>query len=115
MTKVVINATYGGFSLSDDATRALLRRRGVQWEERPSKYQTLGVEFYVDGEFYTSRNTPRTDPDLVAVVEEMGNAANGRCAALEIVDLEPGTHYIIDEYDGLESIQTRDGIGWSVA
>ena len=115
MTKVVINSCYGGFGLSDEATRALLRRRGIQWTEKPSRFGSMGPEFYIDGEFYTSRDTPRTDPDLIAVVEEMGDAANGRCASLEIVDLEPGTHYFIDEYDGYESIQTRDGIGWQIA
>ncbi len=34
---------------------------------------------------------------------------------LEIVWLPVGTHFVIDEHDGNESIQLRDTIKWSVA
>ena len=119
MTKVVYNACYGGFSLSDDAVRAYLRRKGLEWtEESDPRYPSFGPSFYLNGnkeDFFSSRDIDRADPDLVAVVEELGDEADGRHAALEIADLAPGTHYFIDEYDGLESVQTRDGIGWSIA
>lgn len=114
--KVVINACYGGFSLSDDAIREYLRRTGREWTEEQSEFSLLGTLFHVIGdEDWYDRDLDRADPVLVAIVEEMGEAANGSCANLEIRELPKGTLYRIDEYDGYESIQTRDGIDWRIA
>lgn len=52
----------------------------------------------------SSRDYERNDPDLIAVVEELGDAANGRCAKLGIVEIPDGTDFVIEEYDGLEHI-----------
>lgn len=57
----------------------------------------------------------RTHPLLVRVVEELGDAASGRCAKLAIRDLPAGTRYIIDEYDGFESVRTPDDFDWRTA
>lgn len=50
------------------------------------------------------RGDNRTDPSLVQVIEELGEAANGACAKLRIIEIPDGTNYEIDEYDGMESI-----------
>lgn len=52
-----------------------------------------------------NRPKDRTDPILVQVVEELGEAANGSCAQLEIVDIPDGIQWEIDEYDGVETIR----------
>lgn len=57
----------------------------------------------------------RDDPYLVRVVEELGEAANGRCAKLEIRDIPDGSKYRIDEYDGNERVMLQDEYEWSVA
>lgn len=95
MTKIVYNADYGGFGISKEAMAEYNKRTGkvVQW----------------------SGDIERTDPVLVAIVEEMGNKANGAHAKLRIAELAVGTKYYIDEYDGWESIVTPDDIEWSVA
>lgn len=49
----------------------------------------------------------RTDPDIIAVVEELGVVANGRCATLEVVEIPDGVDYEISEYDGLETIREK--------
>jgi hypothetical protein len=49
------------------------------------------------------------------VVEDLGAEANGMCASLKIEEIEKGTRYFIDEYDGYEGIQTRSGIDWETA
>ncbi len=49
-------------------------------------------------------NIDRTDPDLVAVVEKLGDKANGWAAKLRVVDIPEGAQYSIDDYDGVESI-----------
>lgn len=95
MTKIVYNADYGGFGLSKAALD--------EYNKRTSK----DVEWSSDIE--------RTDPVLVAIVEEMGDKASGDYSSLRIIDLEPGTQYFIDEYDGWESVVTIEDIEWKVA
>ena len=116
-TKVVINERFGGFGLSDEAKREYLRRCGLTWtEEKDERFPSLiGPHFYVDGELWTERDLSRTDPVLVSVVEDMGTAANDKYAGLEVVELPKGTAYIIDEYDGYETIQRRDEVDWRFA
>lgn len=49
----------------------------------------------------------RTNPDLIKIVEEMGEKANGRCAELSIVDIPDDVDWFIDEYDGIESVHEK--------
>lgn len=116
-TKVVINACFGGFSLSTEAEREYLRRAGLEWTEEPSKFSLLGPHIHIVGgeQYWSARDLDRADPILVAIVEEWGERANGDCAQLEVRTLPKGTLYLIDEYDGNESIQTRDGTEWRIA
>jgi hypothetical protein len=46
----------------------------------------------------------RDDPNLIKVVEEMGDAANGACAKLEIVEIPDDAQWEISEYDGNEHV-----------
>jgi hypothetical protein len=86
--KVVINTCYGGFSLSEDAKERYLELAG----EKPKSWYDLN----------------RADKHLVQVVEELGRDANGSHARLEVVDIETGRWFKIDEYDGYEEIEYRD-------
>ena len=95
MTKIVYNACFGGYGLSEAAIMRYADITGA-----------MGFSVY---------DIERTDPALVQVVEELGEAANGRSAALRIVELPAGTLYRIDEYDGVESVMTQDDYEWSVA
>ena len=97
MTKIVYNARYGGFGISDKA-------------------KDLGRKISGDPDWATyDFDLDRTYPILVEVVEALGSEANGLCAKLVIVELEPGTKYRIEEYDGYESISTEDTYDWDVA
>jgi len=64
---------------------------------------------------FSDRSISRTDPALVQVVEELGDAANDIYAKLLIKELPAGTLYRIDEYDGNETVMTQDDYDWSVA
>lgn len=84
--KVVINQCYGGFSLSKDAIK--------EYEKRTNKLESEFYDRYID----------RDDKDLVAIVEEMGEAANGSCADLNVVEIPDGISWKIEEYDGYEHV-----------
>lgn len=97
MSKIVYNACYGGFNLSEKAVARYAELAGIAVDD-------------VD-----DRDIVRHDPILVRVVEELGDAANGQCAALCIKDIPSGTQYRIDEYDGYESVATHDSYEWETA
>jgi hypothetical protein len=122
MTKIVYNGCYGGFSLSQAGVRRYLELKGVPFVEestessfRPRQFR-IGSSVMGEGEyFYDHEIEDRTDPILVQVVEELGDAANGSCADLCIRELDPGTKYRLQEYDGSEWVETEEDIEWSVA
>jgi hypothetical protein len=76
MPRIVINRSYGGFSLSKKAL------------------SQLGIT--------ETDDIARDDPRLVQVVTELGKKANGRHADLAVVDAPE--MWMIEEYDGNESV-----------
>jgi len=112
---VVFNACYGGFSLS---RAAVLRARELSGNSnwggpniKGDKYEN-GDEVSEDyGQVGDS--IPRHDPILVAVVRELGDAADGLCAELQIENIR-GRQYRITEYDGMENVETPDDVDWVV-
>ena len=135
--KIVINTCYGGFNLSPKGARRYLELSGQNayyYKQYKYKY-TDGINEFIridniedvpdiffycttydqgkiisdyPNDIFNSRDIKRTDPTLVRVVEELGEESFGACAKLEIVDIEKGRWFKIDEYDGLETIQYRD-------
>jgi hypothetical protein len=91
--KVVINASFGGFRLSDQALAMLVERKG---------FEDNG---FIHGWL------PRHDPDLVAVVEELGEAAGASRSKL-VVETIISPLYEIREYDGSEDVYTPENIQW---
>jgi hypothetical protein len=75
------------------------------WELKGEK----GPEYWYTGDL------DRTDPILVQVVEELGEKADTLFSDLRIEELEAGTRYRIDEYDGYESVETESDYSWRVA
>jgi hypothetical protein len=81
--KVVINRCFGGYGLSMAAYKAL----GFKWD---------GYGYaYIDD---------RTNKKLVEVVEKLGSAADGSSAALKVIDVPDDVKWMIDAYDGLETV-----------
>lgn len=84
MNKVVYNAAYGGYALSDEAIE-MLKAKGYD--------NPYDIE--------------RHNPDLVEIVEVLGkkasNSKNG--SRLVIGEIKEDSYYI-DEYDGYEAIIT---------
>lgn len=131
MTKIVYNACYGGFGLSKEAVLRYADLKGIKlYEYIDPRFGNMGLHMWtkVPQEEYDKMSNDeqhevwfhdgdidRADPILVQVVEELGEKASGRCARLEIEEVPKGTMYRIDEYDGLESVETRDSVDWKVA
>ena len=89
--KVVINTCYGGFDLSEKAMLELERRGAVKLSRTDSG---LYIEDETD-EF-------RSHPELVKIVEEMGEDSFGNYTMLEIVEVPDDVKWHIDSYDGME-------------
>ena len=111
MTKVVYNACYGGFGLSNEAKDRMVElgyemEVNVNYDPRPE------VECYNRTQKYKiyDGDISRHNPILVQVVEELGDKANGMYANLVIEEVSGS--YRIDEYDGFESVETPDSYDW---
>lgn len=53
------------------------------------------------------REISRTDPDLIAAIEEVGVEAADRYAKLKIIEIPDDVDYVIQEYDGAEWVAER--------
>ncbi|WP_449411125.1 hypothetical protein [Methylobacterium komagatae] len=130
--KIVINKCFGGFGLSDAALYRYAERKGLTlypekglcntityWTVPPERRPVTleGEAFYAasmeeraasndahSANTLYHRDIPRDDPDLVSVVEDMGDAANGTYAKLKVISIPADAQWEIDDYDGSESI-----------
>lgn len=142
MTKIVYNACYGGFSLSNEAIMRYAEIKGITlYSEKDSMFthyylcppeefrrlrdeedaNSAGVGPHAgryarsNAMYFSDRNIDRADPALAQVVEELGDRANGMYARLRIEHVPAGTLYRIDEYDGYESVMTQYTYEWKMA
>jgi hypothetical protein len=71
-------------------------------------YQDVPLAFdlkkHRNEKFLYGRNVPRDCPDLVNIIETMGDAANGAHAKLKVVEIPDDVRWVIEEYDGYEHI-----------
>lgn len=132
--KVVVNRGCGVFSLSDKAIEMIMKRKGLEcfrYERIRFVYSDGIDEFRKCGSpdakttnfiYYSTKdlgervlkipreyywhynNIGRTDKDLIAVVEELGDDAS-RYGRLEVVDIPDNIEWEIDNYNkGIEMI-----------
>jgi hypothetical protein len=87
--KIVINCTYGGFGLSQEAEALYADLTGQKV-----------------GEFY-DRDIQRNDPMLIKTIEILGEEANGNFGDLKIVEIPDDVEWIIQEYDGAEWVAEK--------
>ena len=113
MNKVVYNSDYGEFLLSMKAIEWLEQNcednklcefiKSMRRDKCNSRLKDEYICCYVSDWFEDMRH----HKDLVAVVEELGNDANGRNAKLAIADIYCNT-YRIDQYDVAECVITPE-------
>ena len=103
--KVVINSSYGGFDLSQEAIKYI----GMKSRD---DYLSTKKPRITEDELWSSWKIERHDPKLVDVVEKLGTKSWGFCAQLKVVEIPNGTDYYIYDYDGMETIIEK-GHSWS--
>ena len=115
---------YADISTYDDYTKVHKYKRVTLPEIRSSQYYMIYCTTTDQGEYLFKfpedvvnlNAVDRTDPTLISVVEIMGpQAASGRFASLYIEEIPVDTQYRIDEYDGIESIITKEDDDWKTA
>ena len=102
--KVVINATHGGFGLSEKALLRYAELAGFKLVQGEKMFwSTLYYKDEVKKEnvFYDN-DIQRDDPILIQVVEELGDEASNRFSKLKIVEIPDDVQWEIEEYDGRE-------------
>ena len=104
--KVAINTCFGGFNLSNKAFEKLLEIKGIEYIKIAD--DDVGYTEYVkkvDPNYYLSDyEFSRSDEDLIRVIEEFGEEANGNFSELKIVEIPDDVKFIIEDYDGIEHI-----------
>ena len=108
--KIVINSDYGGFSLSDEAILEYGKRKGLNLVK--DEHTSWSVSIFYKGtpakeNYFEDREIPRNDPDLVSVVEDLGEAAYGFAANLKIVEIPEDVNWYVEENDGLEWVAEK--------
>ena len=112
--KVAINRCFGGFGISNEAFEKLLDRKGIAFDKVEAEEDRvfMGASYYEAGhsgdndhylsdyEFYEDRS----DPDLIAVIEEFKEEANSWAADIAIVEIPDDVEWHIHEYDGMEHV-----------
>jgi len=74
-----------------------------------------GYNVYKDGFLYQlndgygdEKSKTRTDKNLISVFEELGSEnSSGMCAKLGVVEIPDGIDFVIEEYDGYESVAEK--------
>lgn len=92
--KIVINTSYGCFSVSEEVYNKL----GLTWDN-PSYLSN--DHFNIDS---TNPHAYRAAPELVEAVEKLGKAANTSFSSLKVVEIPDGVKWEIDEGCGCEKI-----------
>lgn len=128
--KVILNKGYGGFGLSPIATVMYAKKKGAILYPY-NCYDANAYKFIKDisdcdrtdyfltrscidwtNSWYPDINEIREDLDLIQIVEELGEKANGWGSKLKVVEIPDTLSYIIDYYDGIETLRSEDGQTW---
>ena len=85
-------AFFTVYFVSDPLREIIIQENGS------SNYREL--TFHEDG-------LSRDDPNLIKVIETLGEKANGRFSQLKIVEIPDNVEWTIDEYDGAEWVAEK--------
>ena len=113
--EIVINADYGGFSISEEVGK-ILKKNGVKVIFKGDKYSDGSIcsEFYgyLENDDFDIKSEDskeyRADKRLIEAIKKVGfDKANGNLSKLRIVKIPSNVDWEIEEYDGSESIHEK--------
>lgn len=129
--KVILNKCYGGFDVSYKGHQLYAEKKNLPLYAYILDYEKAGhykkINEVIDNNFrymYFTKDFGddfkptdkdwnhylylgseyRQDPILIEVVEELGKEASGRNGNLIVIDVPYGMKYVIDDYDGIETL-----------
>ena len=108
--KILINADYGGFDLSDEVCELYLKRKNPEFSKTLRERPLFGNKsvFEIAGERWSPYKVQRDDPILIEIVEQLGlEKSAGVFASLKIVEIPLDVEWEIFEYDGIEEIHEK--------
>lgn len=137
MKKVILNKCYGGFDVSKEAYLLYAKKKGLNlyiyegefiknskdfiYKKITDDNNSIFVNYFtkdfgdiskISNEEFEKyclylKDGHREDPILIEVVEELGEKASGRYGNLKIVEIPDDLDYVIDEYDGIETLHQK--------
>lgn len=92
---------FTAFSVPNPNDYELNKKAGENdYKESNERYEKIALN-------YDSSDFSREDKDLIAVVKELGESANGKYAKLKVVEIPTDVEYEISEYDGFEGVAEK--------
>lgn len=135
MKKVILNKCYGGFGVSVEAYKLYAKKKGLSiyfynYDYRNSQVlyektedptnklffhcfiKDMGDNVNISDDDYKKYSLwlwkdHREDPTLIEVIEELGEKASSPLSDLRIVKIPSNLDYVIDEYDGIETLHEK--------
>ena len=123
MRKIVVNDCFGGFGLSTEGLQEYAKLAGMEVYYGPHGFKILlkvpqnvyEAQKLLDEEsgdwsksnemVISDPDIPRDDPNLIKVVQELGEKVDAPYASLEIVEIpEDVKWHIVEEFDGTEHV-----------
>jgi hypothetical protein len=106
MKQIVINTSYDEFCISHQALIRLreLGQREALEEEDSGAYWPAAAGPREPSLNQYGKLIPRDDADLVRVVKELGEAADGHAATLRIVTIPADVKWVITKIEGGEQV-----------
>lgn len=97
--KIVINSSYGGFKLSDEAHTLYAKLKGYKLiKDGNDVFRTFYKNEESDENIIDDWSINRSDPDLVKVVETLGEkSGHGKNCKLKVVEIPDGVKWYIDD------------------
>lgn len=133
MKKVILNKSYGGFGISRMGYELYAKKKNLDLYMYETEFKgehcfykktdndalftqyftkdfgdnvDISEEDYKNYNLYLDKGY-REDPILIEVIEELKEKANSNFSDLKIVEIPDDLDYVIDDYDGLETLHQR--------
>lgn len=92
------------FTISNEKELNSILKKSDEWHILTDKQKDdFNTEY--DAISLSMNPDDRTDKQLIQVIEELGDEANGSCAKLKIVEIPDDIKWLISDYDGIEEVE----------